>query len=182
MRLHSLLLATPAILACVSAPIAAQTQVEAAVGATWLYFGNGWGGGSGGLAAEVRANRQLSAAWSAGLEVLAIMPVGVVNAVAGCVPNTPCISRQTPTAIWGGIGSMSRRLASGFRGSIGIGVIAASGMQGPGSSNSSAVSLGLTWSSQRPRIAPVLGVRGVGLASSIAGLRYMMLPTIGLRF
>ncbi len=155
-------------------PCAAQTRTTLALGPSWLDFSVS---GVGALSAQLRLQRG-----PAELSALALMPLGRSVAVPDCPPNVSCEERSTPSALWGGVASFSTALGSaGLRGSAGLGAIAAAGVKGSGSKSSALGSLGLDWVRANGR-GLTLGVRALGLASSIAGLRSIVLPSIGLRF
>jgi hypothetical protein len=40
----------------------------------------------------------------------------------------------------------------------------------------------LDWTRRPSGLTPTLGIRAIGLASSVAGVRYVLLPAIGLAF
>lgn len=170
-------------LTAVAAPGEAQrTRAGLSVGATFLDFGSRWGGGSGGLAAQASVHHPLG---TTGAEVLAlaILPFGVATAIADCIPDAPCVQTESPNAMLGGVASIAVRLGSSrWQTSAGLGGLAAAGMKGPGSRSSLVGSLALDWASVRPGVRPTFGIRALGLASTIAGMRYVVLPTIGITF
>ena len=156
-----------------SLPAAAQ-RTTIAVGPSWLDFNLG---DFGALSAQFRIQQG-----PAELSALGIIPLGKAAAVPGCPINVFCAERSTPDVLWGGVISLSTGLgSSGLRGSAGIGVIAASGMEGPDRTSSAAGSLGLDWAPSSGR-GLTFGVRALGLTSSIAGMRYIVLPSIGFSF
>lgn len=161
---------------------AQRTRAGFSVGATFLDFGDRWGGGSGGLSAQASVHRALG---GAGAEVLAlaILPFGVAAAIADCVPDAPCVQTESPNAMLGGVASIALgRGSSGWQTSAGLGGLAAAGMKGPGSRSSLVGSLALDWAPVRPGVGLTFGIRALGLASTIAELRYVVLPTIGITF
>ena len=150
-----------------------QTRVSVLLGPTWVDFSlGGFGAMSGQLRLELGPFD---------LSALGVVPMGQAVA-ADCVPNTPCGGGSTPDAVWGGVASLSKAIGTtGLRASVGVGAITTLGPEGSDQEPSAAGSLGLDW--VRTRGAGLtLGVRALGLASSIAGMRYHVLPSIGFRF
>ncbi|MGQ0641380.1 MAG: hypothetical protein ACT4P6_11525 [Gemmatimonadaceae bacterium] len=73
--------------------------------------------------------------------------------------------------------------SGGWRATLGLGAILAKGMPRPNRSSSIAGSAGLDWVSPHSTGRTLtVGVRAIVLASRIAGLRYMVLPSIGVSF
>jgi hypothetical protein len=160
--------------ALLSAPAAAQTRTTVAFGPAWLDFTIS---NVGALSAQLRLQRG-----PAELSALAVMPLGQTHAIPDCLPNASCEERSTPSALLGGVASLSSAVGSGgLRASAGIGAIAAAGVKGSGSKSSAVGSLGLDWARANGR-GLTFGVRALGLASSIAGMRYAILPSLGVRF
>jgi len=156
-----------------SLPAAAQ-RTTIALGPSWLDFNLG---DFGALSAQLRIQQG-----PAELSALGIIPLGKAAAVPGCPINVFCAERSTPDVLWGGVISLSTAFgSSGLRGSAGVGAISASGMAGPDRTSSAVGSVGLDWATAKGR-GLTLGVRALGLASSIAGMRYIVLPSIGVSF
>lgn len=155
----------------------AQTRASVAFGATWLDFSIG---GVGAVSAQVRFTR---GAFELSTQVIA--PLGGVHAVPDCPPNVSCFARSTPDVVLGAAASLGKSLGtSGWRGSVGVGTIGVRGMEGPPESRTSATgTLGLDWTSKRKSgLTPTLGVRASGLAHAIGGMRYVIVPSIGITF
>jgi hypothetical protein len=162
------------VAALLSRPAASQSGSSISLGATWLDFNLG---DFGALSAQLRLQQG-----PAELSALGIIPLGKAAAVTGCPINVFCAERSTPDILWGGVVSLSTGLgSSGLRGSAGVGVIAASGIEGPDRTSSAAGSVGLDWAPASGR-GLTFGVRALGLSSSIAGMRYIVLPSIGFSF
>ena len=159
--------------ALISLEGSAQTRISVLLGPTWVDFSLGdFGAMSGQLRVELGPFE---------LSALGVVPMGQAVA-ADCVPNTSCGGGSTPDALWGGMASLSKAIGrTGWRASVGVGAITTLGPEGSDQKSSAAGTLGLDW--VRTRGAGLtLGVRALGLASSIAGMRYLVLPSIGFRF
>ena len=169
--------------ALLTLPCAAQSRVGISVGVTRLAFGHAWGGAFTAVAAEARVSRPLSQRVRGDLIGLVITPGGAAAAIADCVVGAPCVDRQTPSLFWGVLPSISAGLGSGgWRVSGGVGGLGTSGMKGPESQSSLAGSIGMHWERPGSGLTPTIGVRALGLASRIAGIRYIVIPAVGLNF
>jgi hypothetical protein len=162
--------------AVVATPSGAQgVRTTLAVGATWLHFSLGDGGA---VAAQLRLDKGAFE-----LSTLAVAPLGGATAIPDCIPYAPCFERRTPDVLLGAAASLRKALgASAWRGSLGVGAVTAKGMKGPGRRSSAAGSIGLDWTPRHSGLTRTLGVRAFGLARSIGGMRYVIIPSIGFTF
>ena len=176
-----------AILLCalmLSVPSAAQgTRVGIAIGVTRLDFSDGWVGDFGAALAEAWMSRPFGQKVQGELAAFIVAPSGGSSSIPGCVPGAPCVERNTPDVFWGLVPSLSTPLGGGtWRAAAGLGGIQGVGIKGPGSHSSVVASGALQWARIRRGLTPTLRVRGIGLTSSIAGIRFIILPMVGLTF
>jgi hypothetical protein len=175
-----------ALSAIMAGAVSAQTsRVTMAVGGTWLDFAPTWGDNFGALTAQARLLWPFAALQPVDAEIsaLLILPLGASIATADCIVGQPCIDYQTPDALVAFVGSFSGALGpTGLRGSVGIGRLTTSGMKGPSRISSAVGSVGVDWAPEREGLTLTIGVRALVLTDTIAGLGYVVLPTIGFTF
>jgi hypothetical protein len=190
-RVPSARCAASFLFALAAVPVLAQegeTRISLVVSPTRLDFAPGFGGGAGGVSAELRVTRYFSRAVGAQVSALGVMAASQSAALGLCVPGaTNCVSeRRSPSALWGGLVSGIGVLGeTGLRASLGAGGFRAAGYREGTSTSagSSALGLGAEWvPSGSSRFTPTLGVRAIFLATPIAGMRQIYLPGVGVTF
>ena len=161
-----------------AAPVTALAQSSTAItlGVTRLDFTLG---DFNALSAELRTQQSLLE-----LSAFAVLPLGSASAIPSCLPGAPCLERTTPSALVGGLASLPLRVGrTGLRASVGLGVVRASGLKGLEHRSSLAGSMALDWKSPRALgLTPTVGVRALGLVDDLSGMRYVVLPSIGIAF
>jgi hypothetical protein len=160
-----------------AAPLAAHAQGRTAlsVGYTFVDFTLG---DFGALTAEARLQQS-----ALEVDVFAILPLGSASAIPSCVPGELCLERTTPSSLVGAVLSLPVRIGGGLRASAGLGGVRGSGMKGLERRSTIAGAVALDWTARRSAgLTPTIAVRAIGFSSDIAGLRYAVVPTIGLAF
>jgi len=163
-------------------PSHAQARAAVALGGTWLDFGSPWGDLPA-FTAQGRVARPLSARVSGELSLLTVVPLGSFSAIPDCLAGASCFEYQTPNMLVGLVASVDMAGASpALQVTVGVGRLEAIGMKGPGHRSSRVGSIGLEWALRRRGLTPTIGMRAIGLAPSVAGMRYLILPAVGVLF
>lgn len=163
------------------------TRVSASVGATSVHL-DGFGAGRFTAAvATLGVNRRLGTHGGGELTAFTVIPTGNATVMPACLPNVLCTGRSTPSAVNGVLVSPYLLLgADGLRLSAGGGLITASGHDLTGKRSGGVFTASLDWTpTRRARLAPTVGIRLVqtmSSTSSVAGVRRMVLPGVGLSF
>ena len=173
-----------------AAPAIAAAQDEGAgitlrFGPTALDFA-GFGGRFGAVVGEVGFARRFGANSGADLSAFGILPMGGARAepTCGAPVGASCAARSSPSALSGFLLSPFAFVAgSDLRLTTGVGMVAASGGEGLARRSSVALAAGVDWvPDSRSRLAPSVGIRTLRLSSAVAGVRYLLLPGVGVRF
>lgn len=183
MRLHRVVAMAVGI--CLATPLVAQGRaLTVSAAPSFVRFGRLATFSALALSARVSWER----ASGPGLELSAVtvLPFGTVSALALCPPSpSACVLEvRSPSALFGGLVAASKDLGRPWlRGSVGAGVVFASGVVG-GSSSAVAFQSGVdaTWLRARGGAALVGSVRGVVLSRDIVGMRAVLVPGIGVKF
>jgi hypothetical protein len=159
------------------------TTVSVTVSPSFVNFA-GWGGSFGAAAMQLSIRRDFTRSVGGELTAFTLTPTGAASAIPGCVQGSSCVTRTTPSLLFGlmpsiytWIGGSSLRLSGGF------GFAGAVGGEGLENTSSLAGLLGMDWVPRsRNRMVPTLALRIVQLSSPIAGARQLLLPGLGISF
>ncbi|MEP6831764.1 MAG: hypothetical protein ABJB74_00160 [Gemmatimonas sp.] len=188
-KTRTVLLLVVSIAVCGVAPMGllpAQSleRFAVATGATVLPMSNRSGGTIPAAIAAGRVSVVAKPQWSVGVSAQAIVPLEVTTIAADCIPNVPCPTFQSPTALYGAaaefvVATRNRKL----RAVLGAGFLSAQNLSDTTSANSPTVNAGIEYALMPARrVSPVFSVRVQGLSRSVAGLRWIVLPTLGVVF
>lgn len=160
-----------------------KTSVAFTVGPGSVRFSN-FGSRTITMVAQVSVTRDVAKRTAAELSAFTAVPLQVMSVTPGCLPNSLCQSRTTPSALVGGLASALLQMGdSPLRLSAGVGRLGARGMEGPGAVATNVFQLGLEWSQEREGgMRMTAGTRAIQFATPVSGARQLILSGVGLRF
>jgi hypothetical protein len=175
-----------AMLAASVYPVQAQDDgitVTLSVSPSVIDFGN-FGGRFGAGVVRLSVSKDFNRVTGAEVSTFALVPLGGMTSIPGCVPGGLCETRSTPDVLTGAIGSLFLYAGeSGFRAALGGGMVSARGGQGFARRSTIAGLVGADWIPPTDnRFAPTFSVRVLRISELLAGARYLLLPGLGVRF